>query len=403
MVVTPWALQAFGGRPLSGRSGVPGELSCANTGCHTGPPNIGNGQVTLSFDGSPNSYLPGVRQQITVRVSDPVAVTYGFQLTARLASDPRVQAGSLTEGPGTAVMCSRPDFSAEQEKTSAGCPAGFPIESVSHTRPNPSGVWTVSWDPPPGDPGAVVIHVAGNAANGNGRVSGDWIYTSRACLGPFAPASSRPTVAPCGIVTPPAFGSASALAPGSWIEITGENLAAEPIEWTSGAAGDLPPTRLGGVEVKFGNQAAHLRSVSPGQISGIVPFEATLGETKLIIQRGNELSVEVPVLLRERAPALDRTALHSDGAPVTPERPAQVGEVIVFQGIGFGPVPLPTVGFRLGSTDAQVESTESAPGVPGLYRFHVVVPAGLAGMAPVQVLLNGTGFPQTVTLLISGG
>src|SRR5229473_7243371 len=70
-------------------TGAPGDdpLACATSGCHTGTPlNGGGGNVVVNF---PNglTYTPGVQQQLTIVITDPVAKAWGFQMTARLDSN----------------------------------------------------------------------------------------------------------------------------------------------------------------------------------------------------------------------------------------------------------------------------------------------------------------------------
>jgi hypothetical protein len=61
--------------------------------------------------------------------------------------------------------------------------AGIP-EFVTHTDSSNGGsTWTFQWVPPAtGAPAAVTIYAAGNAANGNGDPTGDYIYTTSATL-----------------------------------------------------------------------------------------------------------------------------------------------------------------------------------------------------------------------------
>ena len=109
-----WAYE-FG--PDPGYSGVPlehGGATCATAGCHTGTANnpANKGSVTVAF---PNglTYVPGVKQHLTVTIADP-AVTqqaWGFQLTARVSGTPSAMAGffAFTDA-NTLLMCSQPNF-----------------------------------------------------------------------------------------------------------------------------------------------------------------------------------------------------------------------------------------------------------------------------------------------------
>src|SRR6266852_408905 len=92
--VIPILIHAHSAGPDPGKSGAPGESTCNEIGCHVGTGlNAGPGSVKIYAEGS--SYIPGVTQQISVTISDPQQRRWGFQLTARHASDSKVRAGIL--------------------------------------------------------------------------------------------------------------------------------------------------------------------------------------------------------------------------------------------------------------------------------------------------------------------
>src|SRR4051794_9374559 len=93
-IVSPIALMAFSTGPPVKRTGagVDGGLNC--TACHRtfAPANSdARGGVTILA----GSYSPGVKQVINVIVNHPDAARWGFQLTARLASDETKPAGAF--------------------------------------------------------------------------------------------------------------------------------------------------------------------------------------------------------------------------------------------------------------------------------------------------------------------
>src|SRR5438874_11768455 len=94
--------------PPPGTTAAPGEDARACTQCHTGTAlNGGGGKVEIILPNGP-TYSPGVRQRIMVHVSDPAQRRWGFQLSARLNSDPaNAQAGDLNSTDAfTMVVCS---------------------------------------------------------------------------------------------------------------------------------------------------------------------------------------------------------------------------------------------------------------------------------------------------------
>src|ERR1051326_3192572 len=74
----PLLLWAHASGPDVGKSGVPGESTCWESGCHLGTPlNGGGGSVSVTF---PNgmTYTPGIKQHLVVTISDPVQRVWGF-------------------------------------------------------------------------------------------------------------------------------------------------------------------------------------------------------------------------------------------------------------------------------------------------------------------------------------
>src|SRR5438874_10408654 len=94
--------------PPPGTTAAPGEDARACTQCHTGTAlNGGGGKIEIVLPNGP-TYSPGVTQHIMVHVSDPPQRRWGFQLSARLNSDPaNAQAGDLNSTDAfTMVVCS---------------------------------------------------------------------------------------------------------------------------------------------------------------------------------------------------------------------------------------------------------------------------------------------------------
>src|SRR4051794_10832459 len=94
----PLLLWAHASGPDPGYTGVAGEhagATCATAGCHGGTANSFSGSVKVTFPNG-NTYVPGVKQRLTVTVSDPATTQrlWGFQLTARPSSSATTQAGT---------------------------------------------------------------------------------------------------------------------------------------------------------------------------------------------------------------------------------------------------------------------------------------------------------------------
>jgi len=248
----------------------------------------------------------------------------------------------------------------------------------------------------------------------------------------FAPV---PTIT--SVISAGGFGGFSAVAPGSWVEIYGSNLAPDTREWAgSDFTGNNAPTVLDGVEVTIGGQKAFIDyiSSSPGQINAQLPSNiATGGTLALTVNNGTVPSPPFNVTVNGTEPGLLApsaflvggkqyvVALLPDGATYilpagtitgVPSRPAQPGETITMYGIGFGPVTpsIPagqietqtnqlaaSLQILFGQTPGTITYQGLTPGFVGLYQFDVVVPAVPDNdLVPLTFNLGGTAGTQTL-------
>src|SRR5262249_20981034 len=171
------ALATSNGEPIR-RTGaaVDGGLTC--TQCHNqfAPPvNQGPGRILVNA----NAYTPGVRQGITVQIMDTTALRWGFQITARLASDETKPAGSFSPTENIRVQCD----------PAGDVPCNGSLEFATH-RANSTGggvrqqlTYTLEWTPPGRDVGQVIFYAAGLAADGEGIAAGSRTYTTSLRLG----------------------------------------------------------------------------------------------------------------------------------------------------------------------------------------------------------------------------
>jgi hypothetical protein len=113
---------------------------------------------------------------LTVTDSDPTAQRWGFELTARLASDGTKPAGalSLAQGETLAQLDGSPGSLQYVTHTTAGTRAGT----------SGGATWDVFWTAPGASVGPVTFYAAGNAANNNGAPTGDHIYTTSLTINP---------------------------------------------------------------------------------------------------------------------------------------------------------------------------------------------------------------------------
>lgn len=271
---------------------------------------------------------------------------------------------------------------------------------------------------------SVTIAGAG-AANSTGTISVTlWVM----------PAVAIPQIVPNGIISASAFGGLAAVAPGSWIEIYGTNLAPDTRGWRGSDFNGLnAPTSLDATSVSIGGQAAFVAYISPGQVNVQVPSTLGLGPQSVTVTNGSgtsssyvlDVSAAAPGLLAPGSFDIGGTqyvvALFPDNAtyvlpvgaiPGVVSRPAKPGDVIVLYGVGFGPVtPNISAGqlveegstltsnlqVSIGDTPCTLEYEGLAPGEIGLYQFNLVVPNVTAGEAiPFTFSLGGVVGTQTL-------
>ena len=160
------------------RMGEPQEPTCVD-GCHVSfPLNSGEGSVTIL---APAEYAPGEIFDVTVRVSDPNAVLFGFEITAKDASAEHV---GLWDISGDAVQFSG---GSTEYVTHNNAPSGSGSDSFS---------WTIPWTAPGSDAGDVTFYATGNGADGDGGLLGDRIYATSLTISPVGPTATDETEAP---------------------------------------------------------------------------------------------------------------------------------------------------------------------------------------------------------------
>jgi uncharacterized protein (TIGR03437 family) len=208
-----------------------------------------------------------------------------------------------------------------------------------------------------------------------------------------------------------------ALAPGTIIQIYGQNLASQTAQPTT-----IPlPTSMNGTSVVIGGIPAPLYFVSAGQINAQLPFELDPAKPYQVLVTANGAFTTPDTLqLQPASPGMaafaDSTliAQHSDGSLVSATAPARSGEYLVAYLAGMGttnavpasgaasPVsplarPLDAPTLSINGVDVPIAFAGLTPGLVGLYQLNFQVPAGLpAGIITLLVTQSGQSGNQTV-------
>jgi uncharacterized protein (TIGR03437 family) len=243
----------------------------------------------------------------------------------------------------------------------------------------------------------------------------------------------NPQVNTGGVITAGNFGASATVAPGSWIEIYGTNLAAGARPWgTADFSTSNAPTSLDSTSVTIGGQPAFVAYISANQVNVQVPSNVAAGTQPLIVTTkfgaspaydltvGPTPGVYAPPFLniggKQYAGALFANSstwvLPAGAVSGFTSKPAAPGDIITLYGVGFGTVtqnvpagqlaPEQTqltvpVQVLFGTTQATLQYQGLAPGLVGLYQFNVVVPQVAASNAvPLTFSQGGVTLPQTL-------
>ncbi len=260
------------------------------------------------------------------------------------------------------------------------------------------------------------------------KISGGKIYiadTQNNVIRVLTPILSGPPTINA-VLNASAYGGGTSVAPGSFIEIYGTNMAASSRSWTGADfIGSLAPSSLDGVTVTIGGQAAFVSYISPTQINVLVPSTVGLGSQTVTVSTSGGTSAAFNVNVNATQPGLYAPAsLNTNGTQyvgafftdfvtnVTPSTPAKPGDTIILFGIGFGGVTPNTPAGQIvpgtntltapvqvffNQTAATILYQGLAPGLVGLYQFNVEVPDVTASNQVALTFTQG-GVAGTQTL-----
>lgn len=434
LAIASIVLFAYEYGPDPGYTGAPGDNpnGCNANGCHVGVPNAtAGGSVKIIAPGT--TYTPGQTQQIQVTITDPTERKYGFELSARVDSNPKTQgAGSFasTDANTQVIDCKSPGV----EPFAGSCPTGNTLQWIEHSMTGysrsaaPATTYTFNWTAPATNVGTITLYAAGNAGSGALQVNLTHTYLATLQLTPAA-GGNPPTISAGGIV--PNGSTTPTIQSGEWINIYGTNLAAATTTWN----GDFPVS-LGGTSVAINNKPGYLWFVSTGQINVQAPDDTAAGTVNVSVTTAGGTATST-VTLAQFAPAFSLfpdnkhvagIILRSNGSGTQgggtydflgptgnslgfQTVPAKAGDVVELFGVGFGPtnpaVPAghafsgaaPTTNaVQLQIGDTSVTPSFSGISGAGLYQINLTIPSGL-GVGD-KSLLATVGGAQTQSFVV---
>ena len=145
----------------AGYTGSPHDGKTCYTGCHSGSAVTSvSGWITSNIP--PTGYLPDSTYTITATASHPGINTYGFEISPQDSAT-----GTIL---GTLINTNT------AQTTLVG--TGYITQTSGGTSGTGAKTWTFEWTAPHKGSGSLTFYGAFNCANGNGKKSGDLIYTS---------------------------------------------------------------------------------------------------------------------------------------------------------------------------------------------------------------------------------
>ena len=204
-----------------------------------------------------------------------------------------------------------------------------------------------------------------------------------------------------------AEGESPAIAPNTWVEIKGVNLApsGDSRIWQTGDfVANQMPTALDKVGVTVNGKNAYVYYISPTQINVLTPPDAMNGPVPVVVTNNGAVGAAFTAQAQSISPSFFVfnggpyvAATHANGSYIGPTTlypgsttPAKPGETVVLYANGFGPTSVPVVSgsetqsgtlsplpaIKIGGVNAS--ATFAGLVAAGEFQFNVVVPSSLA-------------------------
>ncbi len=163
-------LFSYPDEPPNGKSGAPGEGTCAD--CHNSY-DLNSGTGSISILNVPENYEINETYTLSVEITHPSQIRWGFELSAKLSDGN--QGGTIIISESGYTQFSLSDNNITYIK-----------QNLYGTYNGQSGpvVWSFDWISPISDQGDITFYVSGLAANGNGNKYQDYVYTTSSNISP---------------------------------------------------------------------------------------------------------------------------------------------------------------------------------------------------------------------------
>jgi uncharacterized protein (TIGR03437 family) len=264
------------------------------------------------------------------------------------------------------------------------------------------------------------VYIADNLVAGTLGGAATFPYLGTGGSGNTLTTSDTPT--PAIALVANAEGEGPTIAPNTWIEIKGVNLAPNQdalnlrVWGPADFVNQQMPQQLDSVGITVNGKNAYVYYVSPSQVNVLTPPDAISGSVNVVLTNNGVSSTPFVAQAQPLSPSffvLDGAhvaATHLNGAYIGPPAlypglttPAQPGETIVIYGNGFGPVSTPV----LSGAASQSGTLSPSPVItiagipvnvrfaglniaPGEFQFNIDVPLTVPdGDQPITATYNG--------------
>lgn len=166
---------SFDDNGRAGYTGAPAEGNC--TSCHNSfAVNSGGGSVALRSNMNNWQYVPGQTYAMSVKVARSSNQLFGVGVGALNASNQNAGTLVITDAVHTQI----------KTRTVSGVSRRNVVHTLNGGVSSDSALFNFNWTAPPAADGTITFYFAGNAANGNAGVSGDYIYVSSQTISPMS-------------------------------------------------------------------------------------------------------------------------------------------------------------------------------------------------------------------------
>ncbi|MGO9256042.1 MAG: hypothetical protein ACLQU1_07045 [Bryobacteraceae bacterium] len=284
-----------------------------------------------------------------------------------------------------------------------------------------------SCTPPPGQEfdGHLPSTLSPGAAPGHTKLTGYIFLTNKTCDLASRQFLSRTftivaePASPVISLVANAEGESPTIAPNTWVEVKGSNLApgGDARIWQgSDFVNNQMPTQLDGVSATVNGKPAYVYYISPTQVNVLTPPDALPRSVQVQVSNNAIAGAAYTAAAQTVSPSFFVfnggpyvAAVHANGSLIGPTSlypgstmPAKPGETVVLYANGFGATSTPVTGGSLTQsgtlsplpaiTIGGVAATVMFAGLvaPGEFQFNVVVPSPLAnGDQPITATYNG--------------